>query len=232
MYNIRVEILSITVIYSVRFLSFMRYCPKTLGTNVIYNSAKRFYLLINLSLSLYIYIYIYQEFLIFSFNYGLGPIFFAVFSDLFYLPFFSNLENLGDSFFPKMYCFYYKKSDFFFLAFLLFIFIFIIISFFFFFFISLYLLPPLFFLFLLNIPFSFFLSFFLLIHPTFSFSLPLSCLPLLCTLYLFLSPTVFFFPFKTNSRPNTLFTRFRFSTLFLSLILPLACSEHSSPQCN
>ena len=47
MYNIRVEILSITVIYSVRFLSFMRYCPKALETNVIYNSAKRFYLLIN-----------------------------------------------------------------------------------------------------------------------------------------------------------------------------------------
>ena len=47
MYKIRVEILSITVIYSVRFLSFMRYRPKALETNVIYNSAKRFYLLIN-----------------------------------------------------------------------------------------------------------------------------------------------------------------------------------------
>ena len=47
MYNIHVEILSITIIYSVRFLLFMRYCPKTLETNVIYNSAERFYLLIN-----------------------------------------------------------------------------------------------------------------------------------------------------------------------------------------
>ena len=39
MYNIRVEILSISVIFSIRFLSFMRYCPKALETNVIYNSA-------------------------------------------------------------------------------------------------------------------------------------------------------------------------------------------------
>ena len=46
-YNIRVEILSISVIYSVSFLLFMRYCPKALETNVIYISAKRFYLLIN-----------------------------------------------------------------------------------------------------------------------------------------------------------------------------------------
>ena len=47
MYNIRVEILSISVIVSIPFLSFMRYCPKALETNVIYNSAKRYYLLIN-----------------------------------------------------------------------------------------------------------------------------------------------------------------------------------------
>ena len=47
MYNIRVEILSTSIIYSVHFLSFMRYYPKALETNVIYNSAKRFYLLIN-----------------------------------------------------------------------------------------------------------------------------------------------------------------------------------------
>ena len=46
-YNIHVGILSISVFYSVRFLSFMHYCPKALETNVIYNSAKRFYLLIN-----------------------------------------------------------------------------------------------------------------------------------------------------------------------------------------
>ena len=45
--DLKKRLLSITVIYSVRFLSFMRYCPKTLGTNVIYNSAKRSYLLIN-----------------------------------------------------------------------------------------------------------------------------------------------------------------------------------------
>ena len=47
MYNIHVEILAISVIHSVRFLSFMRYCQKALETNVIYNSAERFYLLIN-----------------------------------------------------------------------------------------------------------------------------------------------------------------------------------------
>ena len=46
-YIIHVEILSISVIYSVRFLLFMRYCQKALETNVIYNSAERYYLLIN-----------------------------------------------------------------------------------------------------------------------------------------------------------------------------------------
>ena len=51
MHIIHVEILSISVIYSVRFLSdlsfFMRYCTKALETTVIYNSAERCYLLIN-----------------------------------------------------------------------------------------------------------------------------------------------------------------------------------------
>ena len=42
-----VEIPSISVVYSVRFIFFMRYCTKTLQTNVIYNSAERCYLLIN-----------------------------------------------------------------------------------------------------------------------------------------------------------------------------------------
>ena len=46
-YIIHVEILSISVIYSVRFLSFMRYCPKALETNVIYNSAEICHVLIN-----------------------------------------------------------------------------------------------------------------------------------------------------------------------------------------
>ena len=49
MYIIHVEILSISVIYSVRFLSFMHYCPKALETNVIYNSAERIYFINPLS---------------------------------------------------------------------------------------------------------------------------------------------------------------------------------------
>ena len=47
MYIIHVEILPIFVIYSVCFLSFMRYYPKALETNVLYNSVERCYLLIN-----------------------------------------------------------------------------------------------------------------------------------------------------------------------------------------
>ena len=48
---IHVEIPSISIIYSVCFPSvlsfFMHYCTKALETNVIYNSAERWYLLIN-----------------------------------------------------------------------------------------------------------------------------------------------------------------------------------------